>query len=155
MWHCDIANVRKIDYGTLTPSLLPLNLVGKLWCCDAHKFQGPILHSPNRSPSARFLLCWLMTVYFNCKYFRYRDFSLRAKSLRGNNYTDDVFFQGLRHFDWYVDRSGLYNRHDYMFHASRLEERITCYLSFWKHASKKPRISRLGQSIKPIIDDNW
>ena len=52
MWHCDIANVRKIDYGTLTPSLLSLNLVRKLWCCDAHKLQGPIPHSPNRAPSA-------------------------------------------------------------------------------------------------------
>ena len=30
MWHCDIANVKKIDYGTLTPSLLSLNLVRKL-----------------------------------------------------------------------------------------------------------------------------
>ena len=51
MWHCDIANVKKIDYGTLTPSLLSLSLVRKLWFCDAHKFQGLIPHSPNRSPS--------------------------------------------------------------------------------------------------------
>ena len=51
MWHCDIANVRKIDYSTLTPSLLSLNLVRKLWCCDAHKLQGPIPYSPNRAPS--------------------------------------------------------------------------------------------------------
>ena len=46
MWHCDIANVKKIDYGTLTPSLLSLSLVGKLWFCDAHKFQGPIPGTP-------------------------------------------------------------------------------------------------------------
>ena len=54
MWHCDIANVRKIDYGTLTPSLLSLSLGRKLWCCDAHKLQGPIPHSPNRAPSDYF-----------------------------------------------------------------------------------------------------
>ena len=53
MWHCDIANVRKIDYGTLTPSLLSLSSVRKLWCCDAHKLQGPIPHSPNRAPSGK------------------------------------------------------------------------------------------------------
>ena len=45
MWHCDIANVKKIDYGTLTPSLLSLSLVRKLCFCDAHKFQGPIPHA--------------------------------------------------------------------------------------------------------------
>ena len=65
MWHCDIANVRKIDYGTLTPSLLSLNLVRKLWCCDAHKFQGPIPHSPNRAPSGSVPFPWSPAVYYD------------------------------------------------------------------------------------------
>ena len=64
-----------------------------------------------------------------------------------DNYTDDVFLQGLHHQDWYVNESVFYNRHGHMFHVYRLEERIACYLSFWKHVSKKPRISRLVQSI--------
>ena len=55
-----------------------------------------------------------------------------------DNYTDDVFLQGLHHQDWYVDGSVFYNRHGYMFHVYRLEERIACYLSFWKYASKSP-----------------
>ena len=32
-----------------------------------------------------------------------------------DNYTDDVFFQGLRHLDCYVDGLVFYNRQGYMF----------------------------------------